>query len=204
MSLLAFLGVALAHLLAAISPGPSFVLSLRTAIGEGFRPAAGLALGFGIGAMLWATAALAGLALVFEILPPVFVALKVLGGLFLVWLGITMWRHAPAPMPKVDAGQAPRGTLAAIRLGVAAMLANPKPAIFFGAVFVGLVPATAGALDKALVLFNILWVETAWYLLVAWAFSQPRARAAYGRAKTALDRGFGGLLAALGAKVALS
>ncbi|SEN62420.1 LysE family translocator [Palleronia pelagia] len=203
MSLLAFFGVALAHLLAAISPGPSFVLSVRTAIGEGFRPAAGLALGFGIGAMLWATAALAGLALVFEILPPVFVALKVLGGLFLVWLGITMWRHAPAPLPTVDAGQAPRGTLAAIRLGVAAMLANPKPAIFFGAVFVGLVPAAAGVLDKALVLFNILWVETAWYLLVAWAFSQPRARAAYGRAKTTLDRGFGGLLAALGAKVAL-
>lgn len=203
MSLAAIIGVALAHLLAAISPGPSFVLSVRTAAGEGFRPAAGLALGFGIGASLWALAALAGLALLFELVPPLFLVLKIGGGLFLLWLAWRMWRHAAEPMPQLAPDAPPRGTLSAIRLGILTQLANPKPAIFFGAVFVGLVPPSAGWAVKALVLFNILWVETLWYLVTARAFSLPRPRAAYGRAKAWLDRGMGTILGALGLKVAL-
>lgn len=203
MSLAALLGVSLAHLLAAISPGPSFVLSVRVAAAEGFRPAAALALGFGLGALVWATAALLGLALVFELVPPVFLALKLAGGAFLVWLGIAMWRHAPDPVPAPRTGRPPTGAGAAIRLGLATMIANPKPAIFFGAVFVGLVPATADAGDRALVLANILWVETAWYVVVAWAFSRARPRAAYIRAKTRIDRAMGACLGGLGLAVAL-
>ena len=202
MTAAAFLGVALVHLMAAISPGPSFVLSIRTAAAEGFRVAAALALGFGIGASIWAAAALLGLALVFEVAPMLLTGLKVAGGLFLVWIAVQMFRHAREPMPVVEPGAAPRGTLAAVRLGTLAMLANPKPAIFFGAVFVGLIPQTASTADKLVVLANILWVETLWYVIVARAFSLPRARAAYARWKAALDRAFGTALAGLGAAVA--
>ena len=198
----AFLGVALAHLLAAISPGPSFVLSVRTAAADGFRTAAFLALGFGIGATVWAAAALLGLAVLFQIAPPLFTGLKVAGGLFLVWIAWNLWRHAPEPMPEVTPGAAPRGAWSALRLGTLSMLANPKPAIFFGAVFVGLIPAGATLGDKAIVLANILWVEAAWYLVVARVFSLPKARAGYARIKTAADRAFGGALAALGIGVA--
>ncbi|WOI55245.1 LysE family translocator [Palleronia sp. LCG004] len=204
MSVAAFAGVAFAHLLAAMSPGPAFVLAVRTSILEGFRPALGLAIGIGMGAAFWAFAAIAGLALVFELVPPLFTVLKVAGGIFLVYLAVMMWRHARDPMPEMPEGRPPRGMISAIRLGGSAMLANPKPAIFFGAVFVGLVPAAAEFADKTLVLFNVLWVETAWYVVVAWVFSRPGPRRAYRRAKTAMDRGFGGLLGALGAKVAIS
>ena len=198
----AFVGVALIHLMAAISPGPSFVLSVRTAAAEGFRVAAALALGFGIGASVWAAAALLGLALVFEVAPVLLTGLKVAGGLFLVWIAVQMVRHAKEPMPVIAPGTAPRGTLAAVRLGTLAMLANPKPAIFFGAVFVGLIPHGASAFDKLLVLLNILWVETLWYVVVARLFSLPRARAAYARWKAALDRAFGAALGGLGIAVA--
>ena len=204
MTLAAFFGVAIAHLLAAISPGPSFVLQIRTAATEGFRPAAGLALGFGLGAMIWAAAALLGLALLFQIVPPLFVALKIGGGLFLLWLGVQMWRHASEPLPTALPDQPPRGMASAIRLGLVTQLANPKPAIFFGAVFVGLVPVAASLADKGLVLFNILWVETAWYLLTARVFSLPAPRAGYAPAKAWLDRGMGTILGALGARVALT
>lgn len=203
MSAAAFLGVALVHLLAAISPGPAFVMAVRIAVGEGFRAAAGLAIGFGIGAGLWAFAALAGLSLLFVLVPPLYVAIKLAGGLFLLWLAVTMWRHAREPVAQAGA-IAPRGTAASIRLGFATQIANPKAAIFFGAVFVGLVPATAGWADRSIVLFNTFWVETAWYLVVARVFSAPRARAAYARLKTATDRCLGTALGALGLKVALS
>ena len=63
MTLAAFLTVAALHLVAAISPGPAFVMTLRTAVTQGFRPSVGLAAGLGLGAVIWAVAALAGLAL---------------------------------------------------------------------------------------------------------------------------------------------
>ncbi|TDL78058.1 LysE family translocator [Palleronia sediminis] len=203
MTLAAFIGVALVHLLAAISPGPAFVLSIRTAAREGFAPAAGLALGFGIGAVLWAFAALAGLSLLFQVMPPLFLALKLAGGAFLLWLAWKLWRHAPEPVPAPDTNAAPRSGGRAVRLGMTTQLANPKPAIFFGAVFIGLVPATADWLDRGIVLVNILWVEAAWYIVVARVFSLPRPRAAYARAKAWIDRSMGVVLAGLGLKVAL-
>ena len=202
MTFLAFATVALVHLLAAISPGPSFVLSIKTAAAEGFRPAFGLALGFGIGAAMWAFAALVGLSVLFELLPILFTVLKLAGAAFLIWIAILMWRHAPDPMPEMGA-QAPRGLASAIRLGVLTMFANPKPAIFFGAVFLGFVPAETSWSAKAVIVANIFWVEAAWYVLVARVFSLPRARAAYSRAKTWLDRGLGLALGGLGLRLVL-
>jgi threonine/homoserine/homoserine lactone efflux protein len=201
VTLWAFFLVAAAHLAAAISPGPSFVVSVRTAAAEGFRAASGLAIGFGLGACLWAGAALTGLALLFEIAPWLFAALKILGGLFLLWIAVQTWRHACEPMPD-PATVVPRGFATAIRLGLFTQLANPKPAIFFGAVFVGLVPAEASILSLALLLGVIFVNETLWYVLVARLFSLTRARAAYGRAKAWVDRGFGALMAGFGLKIA--
>ena len=201
MSVAAFASIALIHLLAAISPGPSFVVSVRTAASHGFRAATGLAVGFGIGAVVWAGAALLGLAVLFEIAPWLLSALKVVGGLFLVWIAVATWRHAREPMPEPDAA-IPQSTASAVRLGLATMLANPKPAVFFGAVFVGLVPTDATAPALALLLAVIFVDETLWYVLVGRVFSLGRARAAYGRAKAWVDRAFGSLIAAFGVKIA--
>lgn len=203
MTTAAFISVVLIHLMAAISPGPSFVMALRTAASEGFRTAAALALGFGLGAVLWATAAMAGLALLFEIVPLLFVGLKVVGGLFLVYIAVMMWRHAREPMAENDM-QAPRSAGAAVRLGFLTFATNPKPAIFFGAVFVGLVPADTSLAMRCALIVAIFANETLWYLLVARIFSTARARSAYARMKTSVDRAFGGLIALFGVKIALT
>jgi threonine/homoserine/homoserine lactone efflux protein len=198
---LALLAVAAVHALAAVSPGPSFVLSVRTAAAEGMRPALAPAAGFGLGAALWAAAALLGLALLFELAPVLLTAMKMAGGVFLVWMALRMWRDASEPLPEADS-TAPRGVWAALRLGLFAFMANPKTAVFFGAVFVGLVPAGADALDRAVILFNIFVVETTWYALVAALFSRPWARGAYRRRKALLDRAFGAALGLLGIRIA--
>ncbi len=204
MTLAAFLSVVMIHLAAAISPGPSFVVALRIAASEGFRVAAALSLGFGLGALLWATAAMAGLALVFELVPPLFVALKVIGAAFLIYLAVQMWRHASKPMPQVVAAAAPRSVVSAIRFGFLTFASNPKPAVFFGAVFVNLVPAATPLGWKAAILLAVFINETLWYVIVARVFSFPRPRAAYAHAKAWIDRSFGTLLALLGLKIALT
>ncbi|WP_210526677.1 LysE family translocator [Rubellimicrobium arenae] len=198
--LLAVVGV---HLLAAMSPGPSFVVCVRTAVAQGFWAAAALALGYGIGAAVWAAAALAGLALLFQVVPPVLLALKVLGGAYLIWIAVRMWQHAGAPV-EADGATAPRSARAAVRFGVLTFMTNPKPAVFFGAVFVGLVPPETSLAWKSAIVAVIFIDETLWYLLVARALSLSAPRAAYLRLKASLDRVFGVLLGVLGLEIALT
>ncbi|NDV00971.1 LysE family translocator [Pseudoroseicyclus tamaricis] len=190
------------HLAAAISPGPSFLVSVRTAASEGFGTAAALALGFGIGAALWACAAMAGLALLFELVPALFTGLKLVGGLILLWIALQIWRHARDPMEVT--GAQPRSALAAVRLGFVTFIANPKPAVFFGAVFVGLVPVETPLEWRAAIVAGIFLNETLWYIVTARLFSLPRARAAYLRVKAWIDRAFGLALAGLGLKIAFT
>lgn len=202
MTAAAFLSVVAIHLLAAVSPGPSFVMALRIAASEGFGSAVALALGFGLGAVLWAVAALAGLALLFEWLPELFTAMKLVGALFLLWVAWQTWRHAPAPLPQLGSVPA-RSRRAAFRLGFLTFATNPKPAIFFGAVFVGLVPQGTPLPWLAAIVAAVFVNETGWYILVARVFSAPRARSAYARLKTGLDRVFATLIGGFAAKIAL-
>ncbi|MGV8954068.1 MAG: LysE family transporter, partial [Cypionkella sp.] len=84
MTLTAFLAVALLHLMAAISPGPAVLMSARTGVTEGLRTGAFLAMGIGAGAVVWAAAALFGLAVLFQAAPALLWALKIAGGLYLI------------------------------------------------------------------------------------------------------------------------
>jgi threonine/homoserine/homoserine lactone efflux protein len=200
----AFLAAWFIHLLAAASPGPTILMAARIGVTDGMRSAAFLSLGFGIGIMVWALAALSGLALLFQAAPALFWTFKIAGGLFLVWIAFQMWRHASEPLPEATASGAARTPLSALRLGLATQLSNPKPALFFGAVFLGTVPPDASPQAIALLLFAMFMNEIVCTAGVARIFSLERSRAIYAGLKSAIDRVFGGILALLGLKLALT
>ncbi|MBY0352191.1 LysE family transporter [Tabrizicola sp.] len=201
MTLAAFLAVAGLLTMGAVSPGPAVLMSARTGVTEGVRTGFFLSLGIGAGAVFWATLALSGLALVFQIAPTLLWAFKILGGLYLVWMAIGMWRHAADPLPVVT-DVPPRSALSAFRLGLFTQLANPKPAVLLSAIFVGTVPPGTGAWVLVALLAYLFLVETGWNTIVARIFSLDRTRAGYISLKTVIDRSFGGLLALLGIKIA--
>ena len=201
-----FVTLAMIHAVAVMSPGPTFIVQIRTSVAHGAGIAATTALGFGIGAAIWAAAALLGLAALFQVAPAFLSGLKVIGGLFLAFIGVMMWRHSKEPA-SIDPGQISKTGLAwtsALRLGVLTSLANPKVVVFFGGVFVGLVPASATPLDYAVILALIIVVESSWYAILGAAFASTPARAMYGRAKTWIDRAFGGVLTAMGLRIMVS
>src|SRR5262245_15074379 len=103
MTFAAFASILVLHLVGAISPGPAFVMTVRTAAAEGFRAAFLAAVGLGAGAICWALAALLGLSLLFQIAPSALLAFKLAGAAFLFWIAWQTFRHADAPMPQVDA-----------------------------------------------------------------------------------------------------
>ncbi|MCF1708665.1 LysE family transporter [Tabrizicola sp. J26] len=202
MTLAAFFAAWALSLMAAASPGPAVLMTARVGVTEGLRTGIWLAVGIGIGAVFWATAALFGLSLLFRAAPALLWTLKILGGLYLVWIAIGLWRHADAPMVEGDTTATPRSALSALRLGISTQLANPKPAVFFGAVFLGTVPSGTPLWVIGALLVAVFLNEAGCNILVARLFSLPAARRAYLRLKSRIDRTFGVMLGLLGIKIA--
>lgn len=202
MTLAAILTLAAMQTLIAMSPGPAGVLAIKTAAAEGIRAGLALALGLALAIVVWASAALAGLSLLFEIAPALQTALRIAGAAFLIWIGISMWRHAHQPMPQTAAAGT-GNTRRLLRIGLWTNLANPKALAYFAAVFTGIMPPDPSAALAAGLLALIFAIEFAWYTALALVFSRPVPRRAYGRAKGWLDRLFGGIVAALGLRIAL-
>ncbi len=204
MTLAAFVTVSLLHLMAAISPGPAVLMSARTGVTEGLRTGFFLAMGIGLGGVIWASAALFGLAVLFQTAPALLWALKALGGLYLIYLAWCMWRDSDRPLDMRDDRRPPRTATSAFWLGVTTQLANPKPAVLFSAIFVGTVPPGTPSLVVGALLLVVFLNETLWNTAVARIFSFDRSKAAYISLKTVIDRSFGGLLALLGVKIAIT
>jgi threonine/homoserine/homoserine lactone efflux protein len=202
MSLASFIAAVSLCLMAAVSPGPAVLMAARVGLQQGLKTGAALSVGIGLGAVFWAASALFGLALLFEYAPFLLTALKLGGAAFLIWTAFKMWRSADEPLEDNPADVAAMTPLSALRLGIWTQLANPKPAVFFGAVFVGTVPTDATPLALALLLVFIFLGEFLWNTSVARLFSLDRTRKIYIGLKHLIDRVFGGLLAALGVKIA--
>ncbi len=202
MTLAAFLAVGFLHLLAAISPGPAVLMSARTGVTEGLRTGFFLAMGIGAGGVIWAMAALFGLNLVFQAAPALLWALKIVGGVYLVYMAYGMWKSADRPLDMAKTGRPPRSAASAFRLGLTTQLANPKPAVLFASIFVGTVPQGTAVWVYAALLLVVFLNETIWNTIVARIFSFERSKATYISLKTLIDRSFGGLLALLGVRIA--
>lgn len=202
MTLAAFLSVALMHLMAAISPGPAVLMSARIGLTEGMRAGVFVAAGIGLGGVVWASAALFGLNLVFQAAPSLLWALRLGGAAYLLWMAWGLWRNADAPILAAGA-TVPRGAFAAFRLGLWTQLSNPKPAVLFSAIFLGTVPQGTPVWVCVALLAVVFLNETLWNSAVARIFSFNRARQVYISLKSVIDRTLGGLLALLGIKIAI-
>ncbi len=204
MTITAFLAFAGLVIFAAVSPGPAVLMSARTGLTEGFRTGFMLAMGIGTGAVIWALAAMFGLNLVFEAAPSLLWALKFGGAAYLLWMGWKLWRDAAEPLDMEDARPVPRSPFAAFRLGLWTNLANPKAAVMFSSIFLGTINAGTPVWVLGLLLTVIFASETIWNTLVARIFSLERTRLRYISLKSIIDRTFGGLLAFLGVKIAVT
>lgn len=203
MTLGALLAIYFVQLAAAISPGPAILMAARTGLREGFGRGAWLSVGIGLGACFWAAAALFGLSVLFKVAPALLTALKFAGAAYLIWMSVMMWRHAPDPIGD-GAEVSARSNLGLLWLGLATQLANPKPAVFFGTVFLTFLPPDAPGWAFPAILLMVFVNDTGCAMLVSRVFSLDRTRRAYLGLKTVFERVFGGLLALLGLKLALT
>jgi len=200
----ALLGVIAVLAIGAVSPGPSFVLVARTAVSSSRSNGVAAAVGMGGGGVIFAAVALLGLQVLLLAVPSVNLVLKILGGLYLTYLGVVIWRSADQSPPAIGLTSRRTTKLKSLLLGFTTQVSNPKAAVVYASVFATFVPAEhTVALSLALVAL-VFVVETSWYTVVALALSSGRPRRAYLRHKAWVDRITGGAMVALGAKLASS
>jgi len=202
---LAPIGVAIGvYALAVMSPGPSFLLVARTGLARSRRAGVLTALGIASGSFVYAVATLFGLTLVLIYVPALAAAVQVAGGLYLGWLGLRMILSRGADLPDAAAGPMPAGDgWRAYRQGLITNLANPKVAAFFVGLFATVISPDMENWARIAVLVGVTAVDVAWHVVLATAFSAARAQAVYRRFGRWIDRAFGTLLIAVGAKLIL-
>jgi len=203
--ILSALAIAGALAVGAVSPGPSFIVVARNAIALSRSHGMATALGMGTGAGIFGLLAILGLHAVLTAVPMAFIALKVLGGLYLLYLGYLIFGGAKQPLQVTTGDDVAMMSLSrAYFTGLFTQLSNPKTAIVFASVFSALLPHDIpGWFYIALPLIAAV-IDGGWYLLVAFLLSGEKPRQTYLKFKTTIDRTAGGVMALLGIKLVTS
>lgn len=133
-----FISVACLFTLNVLTPGASFVLTLRNALAHGRRAGYGVALGLAFADILLAVFAVAGLAAVLKTNGSAILVLGYIGGVWIAATGLKLFQRARRTDFEIVAcdGLHELGLWAGMRLGVSAGLSNPQAIIFFASVFV--------------------------------------------------------------------
>ncbi|WP_299547761.1 LysE family translocator [uncultured Tateyamaria sp.] len=125
-TLLAFL---IATAIFAYIPGPAMLYATAQTLARGARAGLMAALGIHVGGYVHVLAAAFGLAILFDLVPPLYVALKLVGAAYLIWLGVQMIRTRNARVNATPQGN--RDPVRAFRQSMTVEILNPKTALFF-------------------------------------------------------------------------
>ena len=202
MSLISITGLALAMLVLAASPGPGVFATVARALASGFRPALGVIAGIVAGDLIYLLFAIFGLSMVAQAMGELFVFIKIIGGAYLVWLGIRMWISRPADNQTAGKQQDSSG-YGNFASGLLITLSNPKVILFY----CGFLPTfldlpTLSLMD--IVIVGIVVSTVLSFVLVTYAFLASSARYAFAKPEAVkrLNRAAGFVMIATGVTIA--
>ena len=188
--------------LGAVSPGPSFLFVMRTAVAVSRRHGIAAALGMGLGASIVCTLSLIGVRVLLTQAQWLYVGFKVLGGVYLIYLAWRLWRGAKTPAAdSMELAGVPGGIGRTFLMALATQLSNPKTLLVISGIFAALIPTGAPRwLSLSIPPLDFL-IEAGWYIFVALAMSCTRPRLMYLRARPLIDRAAGAVLGVLGTRL---
>lgn len=124
-------------------PGPAMLYTTAQTLARGRRAGLMAALGIHLGCYGHVAAAAAGLSILFHAVPWLYMAVKLAGAAYLVWLGLSLFRGASAKA-SLEPGILPKSGRRAFVESVTVEILNPKTAIFFLAFLPQFIDASAG------------------------------------------------------------
>ena len=185
------------------TPGPSFVGITQISARHGLRNGLAAVAGLMVACWVYCAIVLSGLTVLFQLVPWLYGALKLAGGLYLIWIGVHLLRGKTGASGIV-AGIAETPTLRqSFRKGLLVGLTNPKAMVYFASIFTLFLhpddPAWFAAAAVGIVTFDVI----VWFGFVGLMFSRPPVRRAYDRMQAFIERAAGAVMMAFGARLVL-
>ena len=199
------LTVVVAHFLALISPGPDFLLVVRSAFRNSRRRALGVALGIALANGLYITLCIIGVASMLAHSLWLMTTLKVIGGLFLIYIAFhalkarrSDYAFLNRPGHQVGPNKNTPSFFKEFLFGMASGLSNPKNIVFYLSLFsVVLTPETGTALKLGLGVWMAVLVF-AWDAMIIFVLSQHNVRQWFAKLAFYVDKVAGVLLGIMG------
>jgi|TARA_X000000368_G_scaffold418179_1_gene416905 threonine/homoserine/homoserine lactone efflux protein len=157
---------AVMFILGATSPGPSLAVVLRNTMIGGRSRGLACAVGHGIGFGFYAVSVVFGLVVIMENNPDVFTLMQIIGGLFLLYLGIGMIRSEATVIVQSE------GKREGFFEGFFIAFLNPKIAVFMLAVLSSVLDPSMSNDTKWIIAGMGMTIDTVWYVIVALLLSK--------------------------------
>jgi threonine/homoserine/homoserine lactone efflux protein len=193
--LVAFLAVSA---LVIVTPGQDTALTIRNTLLGGRTAGVFTAIGVSAGQATWTVATSLGVGAILVASEPAFFALKLVGGAYLVFLGVqTLWRRGK--VVPLALGRERVGSRTALRQGVLSNLGNPKMLAFFTSLLPQFASSFAGLLALGLLFCTMTLV---WLSLYSVAVTRAGALLRRARVRRTIEAVTGTVLIALGLRLA--
>ncbi|MGE6821951.1 LysE family translocator [Pseudomonas soli] len=197
------IAVTLFTILAVISPGADFAMVTRSSYAQGRKAGLAAAAGIALGVQVHVLYTVLGIAVIISQSPTLFLAMKVVGAGYLVYLGYKSLTNTTR-ISLDGLAQGASSVASALRTGFLTNALNPKTMLFVVSAYTQVVqPGSPLALDFAYGAF-MSFAHWVWFSLVAVFFSSARLRAAMIERQRTVDRVIGVALIGLGLAVVVA
>jgi RhtB (resistance to homoserine/threonine) family protein len=187
-----------------ITPGSDTLLVIKNALRGGSRDGFGTTAGICSGLFVHALASALGISVILAKSAAAFHAVKLVGALYLVWLGIQTFRHRDSDNGAVRALPKVASRMQSFREGFITNVLNPKVAVFYLAFLPQFISRGDHVLAKSVLLATIhLGQGIIWLGGISIAVGKSRAWVSHPRIRAWLSRISGTVLVALGMRLAL-
>lgn len=192
-------------LLLNITPGADSVYIVTRSVTQGWRAGVAAVLGISTGCSVHVLAAAIGLSALLATSATAFTVVKLVGALYLMYLGISLLRSgSPGSKPGAELAHSPLSTI--FGQGFLTNVLNPKVALFFLAFVPQFIEPSAPNKALAFVFLGAIFTfnGTLWCLFLAWSANHLRRIEVSPRLVSWLTRAVGGTFVLLGLKLAFS
>jgi threonine/homoserine/homoserine lactone efflux protein len=200
VTLTALVIFAAVYFVAVATPGPGVAALVARVLGQGLEGVAPFIAGYFVADMVWLMLAATGLAIVAKAFSGVFVAIKLAGAAYLLYLA---WKMATAPVAPTDVPPPGSRGWRAFLVSLSLTLGNPKVMVFFLSIMPLVIDvktlAAPALLELAAVSAAVIFSTLALYALAA---NRARRLLNSTRAMRFVHRAAGGLMAGVAVAVA--
>jgi len=206
MFLTEFITVAIIHLLAVVSPGPDFAMTVKNSLSYGRKAGIYTGIGMGLGIGVHVLYSLIGIGFLISQSIILFNTIKWLGAGYLIYIGIKALKSKPSDNLEYEMNLENKNisNLKAIGIGFLTNVLNPKATLFFLSLFTQVINPHTSILIQTLYGVEMMLVTAIWFSILATFFSHKIFRQKIIKIKHYVERFLGITLIALGIKVATS